>query len=170
MTGVSRRALVAGLGASALRLPSIANATVQADFDVLIVGAGAAGISAARHILRSGKTVAILEGSDRLGGRCLTDTRTFSLPYDAGAQWIHETEALPLAQLCKEAGLEIHRAAPTTYLRIPSFQARQSTKYRPARDSELEHFYNVLVRCNRAIADAGGSGAELSCEKALPDD
>jgi phytoene dehydrogenase-like protein len=56
--------------------------------DVVIVGAGAAGIAAARRIAAAGRKPAIFEATDRVGGRCFTDTRTFGVPYDLGAHWI----------------------------------------------------------------------------------
>ncbi|GAB2594870.1 NAD(P)/FAD-dependent oxidoreductase [Streptomyces capparidis] len=41
--------------------------------DVIVVGAGVAGLSAAHHLVAAGLTVAVLEGSDRVGGRMATD-------------------------------------------------------------------------------------------------
>ena len=45
------------------------------DVDVLVVGAGAAGIAAARLLLARGRTVRVLEAGARLGGRALTESR-----------------------------------------------------------------------------------------------
>src|SRR5262249_16958237 len=56
--------------------PSLAAPAPQSDVDVVIVGAGAAGIAAARRIAASGRRMAFLEASDRIGGRCFTDMRT----------------------------------------------------------------------------------------------
>src|SRR3954462_14935872 len=57
--------------------------------DVIIVGAGAAGIAAARRLAAAGKRFALLEAASEIGGRCITDTRTFDIPYDRGAHWIY---------------------------------------------------------------------------------
>lgn len=83
MTKLTRRSAIAGI-ISTLSSPAIAGLRAPPDFDVLIVGAGAAGIAAARRVAASGQTFAILEASDRKGGRCLTDMSTFGLPYDQG--------------------------------------------------------------------------------------
>jgi choline dehydrogenase-like flavoprotein len=83
MSAVTRRQFLAAAGSAAAG-PVLANAATNPDFDVLIIGAGAAGISAARRIARSGKTFAVLEASDRWGGRCFTDLKTFGMPYDQG--------------------------------------------------------------------------------------
>src|SRR5262249_9168512 len=57
--------------------------------DVIIVGAGAAGIAAARRLAAAGRRFALLEAANEVGGRCITDSRTFGIPYDRGAHWIY---------------------------------------------------------------------------------
>src|SRR5688500_17749338 len=58
--------------------------------DVVIVGAGAAGLSAARILSRSGKSVHILEARNRIGGRIQTvNGAGFSAPVEAGAEFMH---------------------------------------------------------------------------------
>ena len=88
MTKVTRRSAVAGL-ISTISCPAVAALRSEPDFDVLIVGAGAAGIAAGRRVAASKRTFAIIEATDRRGGRCFTDTTTFSVPYDKGACLIH---------------------------------------------------------------------------------
>jgi monoamine oxidase len=58
--------------------------------DVLIIGAGAAGLIAALELALAGKSCAIVEARDRAGGRIHTinDAR-FKLPVEAGAEFIH---------------------------------------------------------------------------------
>ena len=46
---------------------------------MVIVGAGAAGIAAARKIVAAGRKFVLLEAADHVGGRCVTDLRTFVL-------------------------------------------------------------------------------------------
>jgi monoamine oxidase len=62
----------------------------SADFDALIIGAGAAGLSAARELDRAGKHVCCLEARDRIGGRVLTvyDPLT-PVPIEMGAEFVH---------------------------------------------------------------------------------
>ena len=73
--------------------------------DVIIIGAGAAGLSAARMLSRSGKSVCILEARDRIGGRIYTlKDHGFSIPAEGGAEFIHGD--LPLSKaLMKEANV-----------------------------------------------------------------
>ena len=71
--------------------------------DVIVIGAGAAGLSAARNLLKAGKSVTILEARDRIGGRIHTITgEGFYFPSEAGAEFIHGD--LPFTKsLLKEA-------------------------------------------------------------------
>ncbi|HUQ96627.1 MAG TPA: FAD-dependent oxidoreductase, partial [Chitinophagaceae bacterium] len=74
--------------------------------DVIIIGAGAAGLMAAKELAESGKKVAVLEARNRVGGRINTiQTGGFSQPVETGAEFIHGNLELTL-QLLKEAGLK----------------------------------------------------------------
>lgn len=58
--------------------------------DVLIVGAGAAGLMAARALVAAGKTCVVVEARERAGGRIYTVNHPgFDLPIDLGAEFIH---------------------------------------------------------------------------------
>jgi monoamine oxidase len=73
--------------------------------DVLVIGAGAAGIAAARELVDAGLSVIVIEARDRIGGRVFTD-RSMGVPVDLGASWIHGTEGNPLTDLADQYGLE----------------------------------------------------------------
>ncbi len=71
---------------------------------VVIVGAGAAGLAAARVLTDRGHRVLVLEGRDRIGGR--VHTRTIgAAPVDLGASWIHGVSGNPLTELADAAGI-----------------------------------------------------------------
>ena len=69
--------------------------------DVIIVGAGVAGLSAAERLRTSGFDVIVLESADHTGGRCVTDNQIFSTPFDLGASWLHCTDVNPLADIAE---------------------------------------------------------------------
>ena len=76
--------------------------------DVAIVGAGAAGIAAARTLAAAGRSVLLVEALPRLGGRAHTEV-VDGLPLDLGCGWLHSGDRNPLAALAAAEGLEINR-------------------------------------------------------------
>ncbi len=79
------------------------------DVDVAIVGAGAAGIAAARRLRALGLTHVVLEAAPRIGGRAWTRRLATGL-FDAGASWLHDAERNPLVALAAEKGRALHQA------------------------------------------------------------
>ncbi len=77
----------------------------QDNYDLIVIGAGAAGLMAAWELVQTGKKVAIIEARDRIGGRIHTVyDENFSLPIEAGAEFVHGD--LPLTKLLlKKAGI-----------------------------------------------------------------
>ncbi|PWK57979.1 flavin monoamine oxidase family protein [Roseicyclus mahoneyensis] len=104
MTG--RRAFLAFAGAT-LAMPRIVRAQPLLDADVVVIGAGAAGIAAARRLTEWEYDVRLLEARDRVGGRAWTDAGTLGLPWDRGAQWLHNGRANPLARRAAELDLAL---------------------------------------------------------------
>jgi monoamine oxidase len=158
MSMLSRRSFLAGSAAVAAG-PRL-GAAAALDVDIAIVGAGAAGIAAARRVAAAKRRCLLLEASDRIGGRCLTDTRPFGVPWDRGAHWLHTPDINPVAKLAGQTGLDIYPAPPGQKIRIGR---------RYAREGEMEDFLAALVRTNRAIGEAARK-ADLSCAHALPKD
>lgn len=77
--------------------------------DVLIVGAGPAGLSAGRAIADAGYNVTILEARDRIGGRLWTDGARMSVPVELGAELIHGDESdNSLWPLIRESQIDTH--------------------------------------------------------------
>ena len=87
--------------------------TSSCEFDVVIVGAGAAGLGAARTLIRGGARVIVLEARDRVGGRAVCDNTTFPVPVDLGAQWFHQGLTNSLRVVAQQAGYQtVHDAFP----------------------------------------------------------
>lgn len=67
--------------------------------DVVIIGAGAAGLAAARRLQERGATFRLLEAKAHIGGRTVTDSATLGAPVDLGGHWLHSPALNPLTQL-----------------------------------------------------------------------
>ena len=82
------------------------------DIDVAVIGAGAAGIGAARRLARDGaRRVLVLEARDRVGGRVHTISPAgFAL--DRGAEWLHSADRNPLSPIARSLGFSVHRRPP----------------------------------------------------------
>ena len=104
---VSRRHFLgtaaAASGLSALPLRS----SRSADRDVVVVGAGIAGITAARLLREQGYSVTVLEARSRIGGRAYTESKTFGIPYDHGCAWLHSADINPLTDMVRGAGYDV---------------------------------------------------------------
>ncbi len=165
MSKLTRRSFLAAAGAIATN-PALAatqqksKAPGETRVDVVIIGAGVAGIAAARRIMFAGRKCVVLEATGTIGGRCLTDTALFGVPYDRGARAFHTPEANPVARLALQSGFDIYPAPPGQRMRI----AR-----RYARESEMEDMLSSMVRANTAIADVARK-ADVACAQALPKD
>src|SRR4051812_1093065 len=163
MTITRRHLLSASLALATtpvLRRGAVA-APLPREADIVVIGAGAAGIAAARRIQAANRKVIVLEAGDRIGGRCITDTPTFDAPFDRGARWIHNPDGNPMARLARGAGLELNPAPMGQKIRIGR---------RNARAGEVEEMLATLVRANRALDEASRGRLDMACLTALPKD
>jgi len=81
------------------------------DADVAIVGAGAAGVGAARRLARSGVSAILIEASARVGGRALT-CDIAGMPLDLGCGWLHSADRNAWTRIAEKTGLQVDRRAP----------------------------------------------------------
>ena len=75
-------------------------------FDCVVIGAGVAGLAAARKLHAANQRVVVLEARDRIGGRVWTDMSSPDGPIELGAQWVHGIHGNPLAKLCAQIGIQ----------------------------------------------------------------
>jgi monoamine oxidase len=162
MTITRRGFLSASAGLAVLPVLGLkASAAVPREVDIVVIGAGAAGIAAARRVMAANRKVVVIEAAGQVGGRCATDLTTFGVPFDRGARWIHNADSNPMVKLARTAGLDVSSAPVGYKIRVGR---------RNARPGETEQFLAGLVRANRAIDEASRGRLDTSCATALPKD
>lgn len=127
---------------SAIRPPS--------SVDVAIIGAGAAGIAAARGLAGAPLDVVVLEARDRIGGRAHTIDRDGS-GLDMGCGWLHSADENVLAGLAEDEGFAIDRTPPPW--RSQAFNHEMSPEDQAAFGDAFEEF-------EARVADAAQRGEE----------
>lgn len=155
---VTRRGVLGGL-ASALTLPAWAQA-LPTNPDVVVVGAGAAGLAAAAQLIAQGASVIVLEARDRIGGRAWTDSRTFGVPFDHGCSWLHKADNNPFKPLADDWGYTTlyHDDAPE----------RVYVGSRLANNEEQAHYGHAWQSLVRAISTAGREHPDVSAGSVSP--
>lgn len=149
----TRRMVVAGLAASAA-WPQVSFAQTT-DPDVVVIGAGSAGIAAARRIIASGRSVQVIEAASRIGGRAYTESDTFGVPYDQGCAWLQGPGDLPHVQAARDLGytLEDHNNARDVF-----YVGDKRATY-----SEQRQYDRAFARLYEALdTDADVSAARLA--------
>lgn len=137
---------------------------MDAEYDVVVIGAGAAGIAAGRVLRERGAKYCLLEAKPRLGGRAWTDTETFSgLPLDRGCHWLHCASRNPLLAYADANGF----AYDSTF----SFRDKEfSSAGRRLNSSDATAVDKAVDAALCRIEDAGARGFDVSAESVLEDD
>jgi len=157
--GWNRRRFLGGAAAASL-MPGLRKAWAQGEPDVVVVGAGAAGIAAARRLMTSGLSVLVLEARDRIGGRAWTESETFGVPFDHGCSWIQSAEQDVFVDAAEAYGFDVARhdgAGETVYVGD-----------RPAKGFELEQYWDAYARVEAALSDAGRAGLDVAASTVMP--
>nr|CAD1835341.1 unnamed protein product [Ananas comosus var. bracteatus] len=139
---------------------------------IIVVGAGPAGLTAARHLQRQGFFVTVLEARDRIGGRVCTDRTSLSVPVDLGASIITGVEADiaterrpdPSSLICTQLGLEL----TVLNSHCPLYDLVTGDKVPADLDEALEAEYNSLLDEMVLVVAQNGEGAfKMSLEDGL---
>ncbi|WP_306968394.1 flavin monoamine oxidase family protein [Arthrobacter oryzae] len=123
--------------------------------DVVVVGAGPSGLTAARELKKSGLTVAVLEARDRVGGRTWTDTVDGAM-LEIGGQWVSPDQTA-LLELLAELNLETYpryRDGESIYIGADGTPVRYTGDTFPV-DPE------TAVEMDRLVALLDGLAAEI---------
>ncbi len=138
------------------------------DVDVVVIGAGLAGLGAATALRQAGRRVVVLEAADRIGGRAWTayPPELGGVWFDMGAVWLHSAEVNPL--------VPIARAAGETLLR--SDELRRERTFIGHREATPDEYADFAAAWDRYEIKAGEILRDLDdaplavVARALPDD
>lgn len=142
---VGRRGTMAGFAASVLEWRRASAKPIASDYDCVVIGAGAAGLAAARWLHRRGKRVVVLEARTRIGGRAWTDFEHFGAPYDVGAAWFHHAFQNPLMRFVRRRA-DLVRTSTSSGVFLRDGLALPSDEIQAYRAAE----HRVLERVERA--------------------
>ncbi len=139
------------------------------DVDVVVVGAGAAGLAAARALRASGRQVVVLEASGRTGGRAWTvhPPELDGVWFDVGAIWLHAAEHNPLVPIAQALGERL--------LRSDELRSRRtfigSRPLTPAEQAEYDDAWSRFDRAADALLRPGLPDVPLAAvARTMPDD
>ena len=159
LLAATRRRFLSGLLAASA-LPTWARAE-SGNPDVVIVGAGAAGIAAAKALAAQGLSFVLLEAKDRIGGRAFTDTASFpGLAFDHGCSWLHQADRNPFLPIAKAQGrtLQGHDDSGEAVF----------VGDRRATDSELTAYGRAWDAVKAKLREMGEAGLDLAPGPRLP--
>lgn len=161
MTTLSRRLLLAG-GLALSALPLHRAYGFESNPDVVVVGAGAAGIAAAKTLMGQGKSVVIIEAADRVGGRAFTESSTFGVPFDHGCSWISAGTTNPYRTIAKDMGFTLHdHSNPGEAVFVGN---------RRANGAERKKYDNAWGGIQAALRKAGKAGLDVPASTVIPKD
>jgi len=133
--------------------------SLPSEVDVAIIGAGAAGLGAARALANSRLSLIVLEARDRVGGRGHTIMASPDITFDVGCGWLHSADKNSFVPVAQELNFEIDRNRPPW--RERGFDAAFPPEQRREFMRALDAFYQ---RAEQAAKDGRDSAANACLE------
>ncbi|MFE3291368.1 flavin monoamine oxidase family protein [Rhodococcus sp. NPDC059234] len=124
--------------------------------DVVIVGAGPSGLTAATRLAQAGVSVAVLEARDRVGGRTWTDC-VDGASLEIGGQWVSPDQTALFA-LLDELGLQTfsrHREGESVYIDPSGVRTRYTGEIFPVGDNTRREMERVIEMLDKLTAEIG---------------
>jgi monoamine oxidase len=131
--------------------------SLPSEVDVAIIGAGAAGLGAARALEHSGLSVIALEARDRVGGRAHTIMAAPDITFDLGCGWLHSADENSFVKIAAQLNFEIDKTRPPW--REQSFDTGFPLAERMDFIAALDAFYDRAEQAAREALKSGRDSA-----------
>ncbi len=128
---------------------------MPSDTDVIIIGAGSAGLSAARELDRLGLTYRVLEGSHRIGGRGYSEELARGVWLDVGGAWLVGGADNPFVGIADELGIPLDKNNSDSYLTENHRFQRNGKPLDANQRAACLRFYDDSYSAITAITDQG---------------
>lgn len=123
---------------------------------IIVIGAGAAGIAAARHLHDAGRDVRLIEAGSRIGGRAHSLSPRPGITVDAGCGWLHSARRNPWTTLAERYGFPVDRSNPGWGMqwRDLGFPPAEQQAFGEAWERFKERAHRLADGADRPLADA----------------
>lgn len=136
---------------------------MAAETDVVVIGAGAAGLAAGVRLSAAGVDFRVLEAASVAGGRAATDRETLGTPFDLGCHWLHDARTNPFVPIARNLGFAFDDGGPARRERLLHLGARF------ARPEEAAAAQEAVEAGFAAVTAAGRAGRDVAASEVLPE-
>lgn len=132
---------------------------MPSETDVIVIGAGASGLSAAKELKRLGLACTVIEGSHRIGGRAYSEELAPGVWFDLGCAWIVDGDANPFAAIADELGITLGKDKSHHFVLENIRFYRDGVALSDDQRAACRRYY---ADCYKAIAAAASHGRDVA--------
>jgi monoamine oxidase len=130
----------------------------ESDVEVVVVGGGAAGVAAAKRLMRASVRCLLVEARPRLGGRAYTVTDASGFTLDLGCGWLHSADRNPWVRVAEDEGAAIDKTPPPWQRRTLEFGFPRA---------EQNDFQNAIGEFFARLEQAGQGDTDVAAASLL---
>lgn len=138
---------------------SFARAAAPQEPDIVIVGAGAAGLAAARSVQAAGLSFVVLDAANRIGGRAHTDRDSLGYAWDRGCQWLHAGPRNAFYDFAVAQGFTLSDFDAAMRVQVYDGQTRLDAGAAKALDDQIARYEQAIGRVAEAGNDVSAADA-----------